>query len=292
MDAPAAPQPLGGWYSSHWSIAPASILTRPFTFSSGRQVQQPLAGLQDLYSRAAFLLGLTGDLPPTAGPATGTPPPWATGRLEAEAGPKAAARPPDLAGKAPPTHSRLHVRTTEPPEAEPMVRFPTEASGSADRPATPIPGPEAAAGSGDQPTDNPDNIAAKAEALVAAANRLAAALEAHAFLAPSLREYGAEVISRFTQTLAPLGLGDAGGSPALDGEQAASTSRAYPDQVAEALWGPNSLTPELTSLAAAIVGAPGIFLVQATHQAPETYQPFQGPHPWFRVAPAHFHQVA
>jgi hypothetical protein len=292
MDAPAAPQPLGGWYSSHWSIAPASILTRPFTFSSGRQVQQPLAGLQDLYSRAAFLLGLAGDLPAAAGPEIGTSPPWATGRLEAEAGPVAAARPPDLAGKVPPTRERLHVRTKEPLEAEPVEVFPTEASGPNASPAPSGPGPEAAAGPGDQPTDNPDHIAARAEALVAAANRLAAALEAHDFLAPSLREYGAEVISRFTQTLAPLGLKDAGGSPALDGEQAASVSRAAPDQVAEALWGPNSLTPELTSLAAAIVGAPGIFLVQAAHPAPETYQPFQGPHPWFRVAPAHFHQVA
>jgi hypothetical protein len=62
--------------------------------------------------------------------------------------------------------------------------------------------------------------------------------------------------------------------------------------VAEAFWGPNSLTPDITSLAVAIVGAPGAYLLEAAPQTPQTYQPFQATNPWFRVAPTGFYQVA
>jgi hypothetical protein len=173
-----------------------------------------------------------------------------------------------------------------------VERSPQEVLSPAASPAPPDPGLEAEAAQGETTPESPEKITAKAEVLVEAVNRLAAALEAHDFLAPSLREYGADLVSRFAASLAPLGLSEAGGPLALDGEQLARASQENPDQVAEALWGPNSLTPELTSLAAAIVGAPGISLMQAPQPAPETYQPFQGSHPWFRVAPASFQQVA
>jgi hypothetical protein len=186
----------------------------------------------------------------------------------------------------------VHVRTPEPPEARTGGSLPHKASDQAGSPSTPDPGIAPQTAQEETTPENPEKIAAKAEVLVEAVNRLAAALEAHDFLAPSLREYGADLVSRFTASLEPFALSDARGSVVLDKEQVASATEKDPQQVAEALWGPNSLTPELTSLAAAIVGAPGIFLVQAAHPAPETYQPFLGLHPWFRVAPAAFHQVA
>lgn len=301
MDVPAVLKPQAGWYSSHWSIAPASTLTRPFTVSSGSQVQQPLAGLHDLYSRAIFLLGvaggLPGNLPGTPAPNPGAAPQWEKGMGVADPGPEVATRSPALPvlpGTPPPTRGRVHISPPESPEvamvALPAQKAPDQAASPA--PPAPDPGLKAEAAQGETIPESPERISAKAEVLVEAVNRLAAALDAHDFLAPSLREYGADLVNRFAASLAPLGLSDASGSLPLDGEQLARASQENPDQVTEVLWGQNSLTPELTSLAAAIVGAPGIFLVQAPQPAPETYQPFQGPHPWFRVAPACFHQVA
>ncbi len=291
MDVSAVLQPQAGWYSSHWSIAPASILTRPFIVTSASQLQQPLAGLHDLYSRAIFLLGVAGGLPgnlpaaPAANP--GAAPQGEKGMEVSDPVSEVAARAPGFFRAPLSSPRREHFRSPQPSETKPVEIFPQEA-----------PGPVASPGRQPQATqvetivEDPEKITAKVEVLVEAVNRLAAALDAHDFLAPSLREYGADLVSRFAASLAPLGLSDAGGSLALDGEQLARASQENPDQVAEALWGPNSPTPELTSLAAAIVGAPGIFLMQAPQPAPETYQPFQGPHPWFRVAPACFHQVA
>jgi hypothetical protein len=296
MDVSAVLKPQAGWYSSHWSIAPASILTRPFTVASSGQVQQPLAGLHDLYSRAVFLLGvaggLPGNLPGTPAPKPSAAPQGEKGMEVSEPGPAREARPAALSRKPLPSEERKNIRPPGLAKAEPVEIFSQEAPGPIASPASPDPGLAPQAAQGETTPENPEKITAKAEVLVEAVNRLAAALEAHDFLAPSLREYGADLVNRFAASLAPIGLSDAGGSLALDGEQLARASQENPDQVAEALWGQNSLTPELTSLAAAIVGAPGIFLVQAAHPAPETYQPFQPPNPWFRVAPANFHQVA
>ncbi len=296
MDAAAGLQPQAGWYSSHWSIAPASTLTRPFTVSSGRQVQQPLAGLHDLYSRAIFLLGvaggLPGNLPAAPAPNPGAAPQGAKGMEVLDPVSEKTARPPGFCRAPLPSPRREHFRPPQPSESKPVEIFPQEAPGPIASPAPAEPGRQPQAAQGETIPESPERISAKAEVLVEAVNRLAAALDAHDFLAPSLRKYGADLVSRFAESLAPLGLSDARGSLALDREQLARASQENPDQVAEALWGPNSLTPELTSLAAAIVGSPGIFLVQAPQPAPETYQPFQGPHPWFRVAPACFHQVA
>jgi len=135
-------------------------------------------------------------------------------------------------------------------------------------------------------------VADQAEVLIEAVNRLGEALEAHGFLSSSMREYGAAMIRRFGEALEPYGLGGTGGSFRLDREKLAGAYQENSQQVAEAFWGPNSLTPDITSLAAAIVGAPGAGLLEAAPQTPQIYQPAQALNPWFRVASAGFHQVA
>lgn len=296
MDVSAVHRPVAGWYSSHWSIIPVNHLAGPFIVTTSHQVNQPLAGLHDLYQRAVFLLGITGGLPAKL---AGAPP--ATSGADPSEAMRNKAPNPITAGEAQPAGffraprplpHREDLSLLKASETKSVEIFPGDPPGPIASPAPPDSGLEFQATQGSTISENPDQITAKAEVLVEAVNRLAAALRTHDFLAPGLREYGADLVRRFADSLAPLGVSDAGGSLALDREQVAWASQENPDQVAEALWGQNSLTPELTSLAAAIVGAPGIFLVPAAQPALETYQPFQPPNPWFRVAPAHFHQVA
>lgn len=282
METSAVLKPLAGWYSSHWSIAPASVVTRPFTISSSSRVNQPLAGLQELYARAAFLLGIISGLPAekTAPAAENAAPPEATRQTPVQSN-EAAHQP------VPPTSrsSRVNIQPQSSPAAGAFKPRWAPDSAASPPPSEPEVEPEAV----------PETFAAvadKAEVLIEAVNRLAEALKAHEFLSSSMREYGAEMISRFGEALAPYGLGSTGGSFRLDREKLAGAYQENSQQVAEAFWGPNSLTPDITSLAVAIVGAPGACLLEAAPQTPQTYQPSHALNPWFRVAPAGFYQVA
>lgn len=284
METSAVLRPLAGWYSSHWSIAPASLLSRPFTLSSSPGVNQALVGLQDLYRRAAFLLGIT-SAPPVERPsrATGVASPPETAQPTPGNPGEAAARP------VPPSSRASQTKANPQPQSSPAAG-PIQPHITPDSAVTPSQS-EAEV----EPAAAPENfaaVAAKAEVLVEAVHRLGEALEAHEFLAQELREYGAELISRFGETLAPYGLSSTDGSFHLDREKLAGAYQENPQQVAEAFWGPDSPTPDVTSLAAAIVGAPGTYLLESASQAPETYQPFQAANPWFRVAPIGFYQVA
>ena len=277
---------LAGWYSSHWSIAPASLLTRPFTISSSLRLNQPLAGLQELYSRAAFLLGVTSGLP-TEKPAEAT-----GGAAESETAPETRGKAGEAVNRSISALSRLfRTRVNPRPQSE-------SAAGPVSHQETPAPETASVASRSQQEVESapaPESftaVADKAEILVEAVNRLGEALEAHEFLASGMREYGADLISRFAGDLAPYGLSRTEGSINLDREQLAGAYQENPPRVAEAFWGPHSLTPDIASLAAAIVGAPGTYLLDPGLHAPETYQPFQAPNPWFRVAPTGFHQVA
>ena len=277
MDTSAVLEPLGGWYSSHWSIAPASLLTRPFTITSASRVNQALTGLQDLYQRAVFLLGITSGLPLKR-----------PGTLEtAEEIPHTSEE-----GKNPldPKTSRsLPPRENNRPQAT-AAAISLKPQGIADTMTVAAP-PEPAT----EPTSVPEDfeaVTSRAETLIEAVNRLGAALKAHEFLNTDLRQQGAEVISRFAQTLSPFGLSNTDGRLRLDREQLAKAYQDNPGQTSEAYWGPNSLTPEIVSLAAAIVGAPGTYLMEPASPYPGTYQPAQAFNPWFRVAPAGFWQVA
>lgn len=274
---------LAGWYSSHWSIAPASVHSRPFVISSSRRVTQPLAGLHDLYSRAAFLLGVASGLPvekPATTAGVAAPP---------ETAPRAPGRAAGVADRPISSPSKsLHIRGKPPsqpapaagpvhPKEEPdPAAFPAEKE-KVETATVPEPFPAAAE---------------KAEVFVEAVSRLGQAFETHEFLSAEMREYGTELISRFADNLAPYGLSRAEGSLQVDRERLAGAFQENPQQAAEAFWGPNSLTPDITSLAAAIVGAPGAYLLEAGPQAPQTYPPFQAINPWFRVAPTGFYQVA
>jgi len=284
METSAVLTPQAGWYSSHWSIAPASVLTRPFTISSSFRANQALAGLQDLYRRAAFLLGVTSGLP-----------------TEKPANASAGSADPEKAAEARGTVGEAADRSLSP-----LSRF--WRAGGKTQPhspatATPVSPPETPAPAALAPQSQPEvgsasapdtltAVADKAEVLVAAVNRLGEALKAHEFLTAEMREYGGELITRFAEDLAPFGLNRTKGSLGLDREKLDQAYQENPQRVAEAFWGPNSLTPDITSLAAAIVGAPGTYLLDPGLHAPETYQPFQGLTPWFRVAPTGFHQVA
>jgi hypothetical protein len=146
-----------------------------------------------------------------------------------------------------------------------------------------------------EPTPTPEDfeaVSSQAEVLIEAVNRLGAALEAHEFLNADFRQQGSELISRFAQALSPFGLSNTDGSLRLDQEQLTKAYQENPGRTTEAYWGQNSLTPEIVSLAAAIVGAPGTYLMEPASPFPETYQSFQALNPWFRVAPACFQQVA
>jgi hypothetical protein len=284
METSAVLQPQGGWYSSHWSIAPASLLSRPFTLSSSPKVNQALAGLQDLYRRAVFLLGLTSGLPVekhAAAPGVNPPPEAARGTP---------GKSNEVANHPVPPRSRsLQSRKNPQPQPSPAAG-PVGPRRASDPKAFP---PQIEPDS--EPRPAPENVeaaAAKAEVLMKAVHRLGAALETHEFLAQGLRQHGAELIGRFAQTLVPYGLSSADGSLNLDRQRWAEAYQENPQQVDEAFWGPNSLTPEIVSLAAAIVGAPGMDLLDLGLHSPETYQPFQSPNPWFRVAPTGFYQVA
>lgn len=285
MDRSAVLKPLAaGWYSSHWSIAPAGLLSRPFTTSSPSRVNQALAGLQDLYRRAIFLLGITSGLParsPTASTKVNSPP--AAAKPTPDTSEDSAIRPVPQTFRS--FQGRENLRPQPSPVAAPVK--PRPASGLSAFPPQPEPGIGA--------TPAPENleaVTAQAEVLIEAVHRLGVVLEAHEFLNPDLRQYGGELISRFAQTLSPFGLSATNGSLTLDREQLTRTYQENPRQVIEAYWGQNSLTSEIVSLAAAIVGAPGAYLMEPASHSPETYQPFQAVNPWFRVAPACFWQVA
>jgi len=283
MDTSAVLEPLGGWYSSHWSITPASRLTGPFTITSASRVNQPLTGLQDLYQRAVFLLGVTSGLPPESpGTSTGVNPPAAGAKETPDSLEEAANR------VEPKTSRSLQRRENLRPQAS-AAAVSLKAQGTAG-PTTVAAQPEPAS----EPTPAPEDfeaVSSQAEVLIEAVNRLGETLEAHEFLNADLRQQGAELISRFAQDLSPFGLSNTDGSLSLDREQLAKAYQENPGQTTEAYWGQNSLTPEIVSLAAAIVGAPGTYLMEAT-APPESYQPFQAVNPWFRVAPACFQQVA
>jgi hypothetical protein len=286
METSAVLTPQAGWYSSHWSIAPASVLTRPFTISSSLRADQALAGLQDLYRRAAFLLGVTSGLP------TEKPAKAAAGAADPEKGAEARGTVGEAADRFHSPLSRLwraggktqpHSPATAAPVSPPETPAPETAAvaSHSQRELEPAPAPKTLTA-----------VADKAEVLVAAVNRLGEALKAHEFLTAEMREHGGELITRFAEDLAPFGLHRTEGSLGLDREKLDQAYQENPQRVAEAFWGPNSLTPDITSLAAAIVGAPGSYLLDPGLHAPETYQPFQGLTPWFRVAPTGFHQVA
>lgn len=283
METSAVPRPQAGWYSSHWSIAPASVFARPFTISSSRPVNQALAGLHDLYARAAFLIGVTSGLPverPTTTIGGASPP-----ELSQETRGKSS----EMANRPVPTRLESLATKIKPKSQPSPAADPVKPRGAPDPAAFPTQS-EAEI----EPTAAPENfaaVAAKAEVLVEAVNRLGKALEAHEFLAQDIREYGTELISRFAENLAPYGLAKTEDSLDLDRDKLAGAYQENPQQVAEAFWGPNSLTPDIASLAAAIVGAPGAYLLEAAPQTPQTYQPFQDLNPWFRVAPIGFHQV-
>ncbi len=291
MDPVPLLKPLGGWYSSHWGLAPVGLHRRPFTVPSAGHIQQPLADLQELYNRALFLLGITGRFPlPCAPSSQSLPPP----REQVEVGGGGSAKPaprtaavPEIALTLP---SREKMPLSGPEKPCRLSRLPAAGPGPPSSPQTSDGDFQVQAEQGvpEQPAD----LSAQVEVLLEAVTRLREALNSLEFLTPALRESGAEVIDRFARSLAPFGLKDTEGALTLDRDRWAQALKDNPRRVAEALGGPYNLTPELTSLAAAIVGAPGIFLVQAAYPAPETYQPFQAPNPWFRVAPAHFHQVA
>lgn len=283
MDTSAVLEPLGGWYSSHWSIAPASRLTSPFTITSASRVDQSLTGLQDLYQRAVFLLGITTGLPPES-PSTsaGVNPPAAGAKEIPDTLEETANRP------GPKTSSSLPGRENIRPQSATVAPLfkPQGATGP-----TAVAAPTEPASESTPAPEDFEAVSSQAEVLIEAVNRLGAALEAHEFLNADLRQQGAELISRFAQTLSPFGLSSTDGSLRLDQEQLAKAYQENPGQTTEAYWGQNSLTPEIVSLAAAIVGAPGTYLMEAA-APPETYQPFQAVNPWFRVAPACFQQVA
>jgi len=284
MDTSAVLEPLGGWYSSHWSIAPASRLTGPFTITSASRVNQPLTGLQDLYQRAVFLLGITSGLPPQSpGTSTGANPPSEAARETPETSEEATNR---LEAKT--SRSLQGKENLRPQSTVAAVSLKTQGTAGtktvANQPeseteATPAP-------------ENFEAVSSQAEVLIEAVNRLGATLEAHEFLNADLRQQGAEVISRWAQDLSPFGLSESDGSLRLDREQLAEAYQENPRQVTEAFWGQNSLTPEIVSLAAAIVGAPGTYLTEPASPFPGTYQPSEAINPWFRVAPACFSQVA
>lgn len=283
METTALLKPLTGWYSSHWSIAPANCPTKPFTITSTCRVNQPLPGLQDLYTRAVFLLGITSDLlgkrPSTTG---GTPPPE-TAKQAPVKSEEGANRPVPQTSGALQRGDNLKIQLL--PAAGPVnLQRPPHPTALSSQPEPDI---------GSRPApENLETLAAKAEVLTEAVNRLGAALETHEFLARSLTHYGTELISKFAQTLATYGLSGASGSVTVDREQLARAYQENPPQVTEAFCGKNSLTAEIASLATAIVGAPGAYLMEPPSPSPETYQPFQGANPWFRVAPALFWQVA
>jgi hypothetical protein len=284
METSAVLKPQAGWYSSHWSIVPASVLTRPFTVSSSRRVNQPLAGLQDLYRRATFLLGVTSGLPvERTSTATGGASPSET--AQQTSGPSD-----EIANRPVPTRSRS-FQTRVNPQSQPSSATGPVSLREAPDPAA-LPAQSEPAGEPPAAPETYEAVAAHAEVLVDAVNRLGEALKAHDFLAQDIRDYGAELIDRFAETLAPYGLSSTDGSLKVDREKLAGAFQENPQQVAEAFWGPNSPTPDITSLAAAIVGAPGTYLMEPASPSPETYQPFQGSNPWFRVAPTGFYQVA
>ncbi len=283
METSAVLTPQAGWYSSHWSIAPASVLTRPFTISSSLRADQALAGLQDLYRRAAFLLGVTSGLPAEKSPNA------AAGAADPQKAPEARGTVGEAADRFNSPLSRLWRAGGNQPHS-PATAAPVSPP---ETPETDALAPQSQPEVGSAPTpDTFTAVADKAEVLVAAVNRLGEALKAHEFLTADMREYGSELITRFAEDLAPFGLNRTEGSLGLDREKLDQAYQENPQRVAEAFWGPNSLTPDITSLAAAIVGAPGTYLVDPGLHAPETYQPFQGLTPWFRVAPTGFHQVA
>ncbi len=292
MDTSAVLKPLGGWYSSHWSVAPASLPSRPFTITSSSPVQQPLAGLRDLHTRAVFLLGVTRGVPGTSLRSQ----PLASPHTQAEEGASGAsleiANYPSAVPRSPlPVRTRGDKRPWCPPETGPVKPFLTH-PGPTDPSSDPKPVVNSLKPQGETTSENLEEITARAEVLIEAVNRLGSTLKAHEFLAHGLREYGAALISRFAETLSPLGLRSTGESLTLDREQLAKAYQENPGQVVEAFWGQHSLTPELASLAAAIVGAPGVYLMESNALTPETHQPFQPHNPWFRVAPAHFYEVA
>jgi hypothetical protein len=283
MYTSAVLEAVGGWYSSHWSIASASRLTGPFTITSSTRVNQPLAALQDLYGRAVFLLGITSGLP------SGSPNISVGVKSPAEEARETPDTPKETANRVGPKTSRsLPGRENLKPQSS-AAAVSLKPQGTAG-PTAVVAQPEPAS----EPTPAPEDfeaVSSRAEVLIEAVNRLGAALEAHEFLNADLRQQGAELISRFAQALSPFGLSSTDGSLSLDREQLAKAYQENPGQTTEAYWGQNSLTPEIVSLAAAIVGAPGTYLMEAAVPQ-ESYQPYQAVHPWFRVAPACFQQVA
>ncbi|MGQ9689497.1 MAG: hypothetical protein ACUVXF_12030 [Desulfobaccales bacterium] len=292
MLAPTALQPLAGWYSSHWSIAPTRLLGGSFIVPTGKEINQPLAALQDLYRRAVFLLSAAQELPTSFEPRPAAAPP------SEQAGafiPKMAAIEVESAPLIPISHPAPHKVESRPsPKAATKSRETSEPKDIKD-PALPV-----AAGSaiesepGIEQTipNNFEGLSAKAEVFLNAVRGLGGSLEVHTSLAPELREYGSALVGRFTQSLMSLNIWDNRESLTLNQEGWSKAWQETPEKIAGALCGANSLTPQLVSLAAAIVGAPGVFLLDSSPAAAETYQPFQSPHPWYRVAPVHFYQVA
>ena len=287
-------KPLAGWYSSHWNFAARGLPSRPFTVTSASQGSQQLLELQDLYTRASFLLGLIGrnsgrTAPLTARPADQTSlaegvvedsPATLVGGAPLSRGPFSAQPPEDA------TTRKFHHKSL------PLKAFPKDDS----RLREPSSYVEHAHDSKEAPPAiSPmefNQVAARAEALIEAVNALGASLAAHEFLDRSLRDYGSALISKFAQALSPYGLNNSSIPLRLDREQLAKAYQENPQQVLGGFWGEDSLTPEVSSLADAILGAPGAYLMEPALINTDTYQPFRPANPWFRVAPALFWQVA